>query len=726
MSKFSTSDSSVVRSASSLQRRFLLGAGMGGTALILLMAWGVDLALDRYARRATDARLVSTVQRAQALVSQSLADRERQVAILAYAPAVIEAARAGNERAASLNLGTVAAPDLERRFDADRSLQVGPVAHAFLNGVLPRLDAADVSITDSHGFNAVTTQRAADFVQSDEPWWQAAWQDGVSTVGTAFDSTSRRSYVTAASVIKDGESRIGVISLTFESAPLVAALAQAGDGIRVDVVDSTNRIVLSSDTVGLGHYLTGLSGNRSAQTSSSVFDAGVERAIDARTNGGRWRLVAHQSSSALHSPYRSARVTLATSVAVLLVILFGVLIAVHQFLARRISGPATELAVAAEAVAAGDFSVQIAHASADDEIGRLGRAIAAMILELRRLAHALAGSALETTNMSAEITAGSEEMAATAGEIANTASDLSAQATTMAESIASLAQSATSLQELATTLDDGARGGVSRNESLRALAMENRAGLDASTESLVALGADVAASAQAIESLGAASEEIRTFVGLVRKLARQSKLLARNAAMEAARAGEHGEGFAVVASEVRRLAAMSSDAAERTEEIVGGVLSAIQQSRESAARAVTTAEEVRAATARATDSFTEIEMAVVEAEAWTASVEQTSAATSALVENMTSRLDVLAAGTESFAAAMEQVAASSQEQSASTQEIAGAAATLASAAERLSKLVANLRLGEKRAQPAAEQIQSPPPVRLATSHRGKSELAKAS
>ena len=118
---------------------------------------------------------------------------------------------------------------------------------------------------------------------------------------------------------------------------------------------------------------------------------------------------------------------------------------------------------------------------------------------------------------------------------------------------------------------------------------------------------DVSASAQAIESLGAASEEIRSFVGLVRKLARQSKLLALNAAMEAARAGEHGEGFAVVASEVRRLAAMSSDAAERTEEIVAGVLSAIQESRESAARAVTTAEEVRGATARASDSFTEIE-----------------------------------------------------------------------------------------------------------------------
>jgi methyl-accepting chemotaxis protein len=324
--------------------------------------------------------------------------------------------------------------------------------------------------------------------------------------------------------------------------------------------------------------------------------------------------------------------------------------------------------------------------------------------------------------MSSEITAGSEEMAATAGEIANTASDLSAQATSMAETIASLAHSASSLKELATTLDDGARGGSARNTSLRELALENRAGLDASVQSLGVLGDDVLASAQAIESLGAASEEIRSFVGLVRKLARQSKLLALNAAMEAARAGEHGEGFAVVASEVRRLAAMSSDAAERTEEIVAGVLAAIQQSRESAARAVATADQVRGATARATDSFTEIEMAVVEAEAWTASVEQTSTETSNLVVEMTQRLEVLASGTETFAAAMEQVAASSQEQSASTQEIAAAAATLATAADRLSKLVANLKLGEE----VRPKPQPPALVRLATGRSHGVALATAS
>jgi methyl-accepting chemotaxis protein len=723
MSSISNAHNSVVRSASSLQRRFLIGAGLGGTGLILALAWGADMALDRFMRRETETRLGGAAQRAQLLVDQSLADRERQVEVLALNPAVVDAAREGGARAASLGIVGAAAPDLERRFSADRSLQVAAATRTFLLGVLPRLDAAEISITEGHGFNVLTTGRTSGFVQSDEPWWQSAWQDGLASSGTVYDSTLHKSVVNVAAVVKDGSNRLGVLTLAFHAAPLVTALEKAADGVRIDVVDSTNRVVLSTDSAALGHFLSGVNGQRGeADRVSAVFDAGSDRAVGAVANRGRWHLVAHQSSAALSSPYRNARLALAGVVAALLVVLLGVLFAVHQFLARRISGPATELAIAAEAVAGGDFSIEIVHSSSDDEIGRLGRAVGAMLLELRRLAQALATSASETTMMSSEITAGSEEMAATAGEIANTASDLSAQATSMAESIGSLAQTAASLKELATTLDDGARGGSARNTSLRELALDNRAGLDASAQSLSVLGDDVVASARAIESLGAASEEIRSFVGLVRKLARQSKLLALNAAMEAARAGEHGEGFAVVASEVRRLAAMSADAAERTEEIVTGVLSAIQQSRESAARAVSTAEDVRTATARATDSFTEIEMAVVEAEAWTATVEQTSAETSKLVLEMTQRLESLASGTETFAAAMEQVAASSQEQSASTQEIAAAAGTLATAADRLSRLVANLKLGEE----ARPKPPSPPPVRLASGHAHGVTLATAS
>jgi len=261
-------------------------------------------------------------------------------------------------------------------------------------------------------------------------------------------------------------------------------------------------------------------------------------------------------------------------------------------------------------------------------------------------------------------------------------------------------------------LRDGAHEGVERNRKLRGLSLESRGKLDQSSQALELLAKDVAANAASIESLGQASLEVRSFVTLVQKLARQSKLLALNAAMEAARAGEHGQGFAVVASEVRRLSAMSSEAAQRTEQVMGGVLRGIDESRASSERSVNTVRQVLEATEHGVRSFVAVEEAVETTEAWTMSIERAATSANALVTEITKRLTQLSSGTEAFAAAMQQVAASSEEQSASTQEIAAAAAALSSAAEKLSHLVSNLRLESAETKPGEPTATQSRPERL--------------
>ena len=678
------------RVAASLHRRFLVAVALGGIAAILLLAWGASSALDGVIARQGDVRVADAARRGLLVVDAALAERVRQAEFVAASPEVISAARAGLARARALGIVNAPMAELEARFRSERSLQVEPATRYYLRAMLPRLGAAEILLTEATGYNAVTTGLSSDFVQSDEPWWQAAWRNGLSNADAVFDSSARQTVVSLATLVRADNTPIGVVKLAFTMAPLVHALREAGTGIHIDVLDAADRVILSSDSMAMSRVATAVA-PITLGTAATV-SAGSERAVALLANGGRWRVTAHLPLGELQAPFAGTRRGLLYGTGALLGALLALLVALHFFLARRMSGPTRELAEAAEAVAAGDFSVTLGRVAGDDEIGRLGRAIGAMIAELRRLAGAIVSAARETSQMSHEITAGAEEMAAAAGEMAHTASDLSEQATGMAGTIGALARSAGELKGLATALDEGAHEGVVRNNALRALAEENRAGLDTSAVSLDTLVVDVNASATAVEALSEASLEIRSFVTLVRKLARQSKLLALNAAMEAARAGVQGEGFAVVASEVRRLSAMSSDAAQRTETIVTSVLRGIEQSRESARRAVTTAAQVREATARASASFSDIEQAVSGAEAWTGSVERTSAATSRLVAEMTERLDSLAIGTDSFAAAMEEVAASSQEQSASTQEIAAAAGTLASAAEHLSRLVTNLKL----------------------------------
>ena len=299
--------------------------------------------------------------------------------------------------------------------------------------------------------------------------------------------------------------------------------------------------------------------------------------------------------------------------------------------------------------------------TANDEVGRLSRATAAMMDDLRRVVSTLRDSARETTARAAEITGGSENMAAAArgdgGDVgrAEPAVDRDGRRDSAHGDATRRASRAspTSSRPAHTKASSATR------RSPR-LAKENRTRFDASAIALEHLASDARASADAVKALAEASEEFGAFVTLVQKMAKQSKLLALNAAMEAARAGEHGQGFAVVASEVRRLAANSADAAQRTEALVRGVLAKVQESRALSARTMDTVIGVLETTQLGMHSFAQVEEAVRGSEAWTASIEHAATTSRELVSDVTARLDEVAKATESYASAMEEVAASSR------------------------------------------------------------------
>jgi methyl-accepting chemotaxis protein len=683
--------------------------GLGAVIVLALIGYVGLIVLRKTMAGDEDARIVNAASLSKQLVDRVLSERARQVDLIASAPQVIAASKKGAVESKRLNLPSQLGNTLpkevlagiEERLKSTRSLQVDSSVTHYLTGLLPKLDIAEVMVTDQFGYNAITTSPSSDFVQSDEGWWQTAWNSGSTSAQATQDAATERTVVELARAVTDGSAKVGVVKVKFGLSMVDSVLAQGSVGgkmLRVDLVDSTGKVIASSvqgTRFKLFNGFSSLAGHDSLDAFNYGIDQNLQRGAVVSTNGGRWRVIAHMNEADASHAYYVARWALIAGGLILLGIILLALMFIGQFVERRITGPARELAVAAEAVAAGDLSKKVYEGGGDDEIGRLSRAIAAMIGELRRLAGALNESASETTSMTAEITSSSEEMAASAGQIAHTASDLSQQANLMAETIQALAGSSEHLVALASELDVGAHEGVERNGQLRALALENRSRLDESSRSLTALSGDVEASASSIEQLAQASEEVRSFVTLVQKLARQSKLLALNAAMEAARAGEHGHGFAVVAEEVRRLAAMSSDAAERTENVVSGVLRGIAQSRTSSERTVETVRAVRGATEEGSRSFGAIEKAVADADGWNSSIQRASTAASGLVQDMRSKLDSLAVGTDSFAAAMQEVAASSEEQSASTEQIAAAAATLAGAADRLSRLIANLRLDER-------------------------------
>ena len=127
---------------------------------------------------------------------------------------------------------------------------------------------------------------------------------------------------------------------------------------------------------------------------------------------------------------------------------------------------------------------------------------------------------------------------------------------------------------------------------------------------------------QRIAALAQAAQKIGDVIKLIRAIAGQTNLLALNATIEAARAGEAGKGFAVVASEVKSLAVQTAKATEDISTLI---------------------KSVQAATGGAVDAIGRIASRMQEidtcATAVSTSVEQQSAATQEISQNVTSAAD---------------------------------------------------------------------------------------
>ncbi|HJR67229.1 MAG TPA: methyl-accepting chemotaxis protein [Gemmatimonadaceae bacterium] len=678
--------------------RLVLGIGAVSLVALAMIAWPVSQWLGRDERVRVDRRLTDAATLASVRVERYLGDHERLVTVLASSPSVVDAARAAGDRWRRDGLAGRPLAELEARFDERRSLDVDTRLRSYLRQLRSTGDVAEIILTDVHGVNAITTGRTSDFVQSDEEWWQRAMHDGAVATDAAYDSSARVVSISMTSVVREGAdgSALGVLKVVFGLRGIDQELTRlAGESdMRIELLDEDGLVVAASSSAPRMRPLEGLQGLPAAHTTGVVTLRSAEereRAAVRATNGGHWRIVAHQSETLAFGRLHRIQFVIIVFSLLLFVFIVAAMLFLNAFVAKRVSEPASALANAAEQVASGDLSVTVYASAETDEVGRLSRAVDTMVDELRRLVSAIRAAAQETAAMAAQITAGSEQMSASASEMAQTSNDLSHQSTEMAQTTQRIAADAARLVEISTRLATGARDGVERNVRLRELASANRQRLDDGSTALTALVADAQAGAAASDALVRASEEIRAFVTLVRRMAKQSKLLALNASMEAARAGEHGEGFAVVASEIRKLAATSTEASERTEAIVNDVLTRVDESRATSQRTMQTATAVQAATQHAVSSFHQIENAVIEAETWVGTIEQSAGESNTLVAEMTTRLDAIARGTDAFAAAMEQVAASSEQQSASTQEIAAAASMLATASEQLSRLVATFR-----------------------------------
>jgi methyl-accepting chemotaxis protein len=684
-----------------LRQSFLVSGAGTAVVLIAVVAWFTGSRAERILEQQADTRGRDVAAREAALVTQYLTERRREVVSLASMPQLIGAVRQASQDAASRGLDKLDIPTLERMFTGPRQMGGDLALRDYIRAYTTLSDFAEMFVTESHGFNVLTSERPSDFVQSDEEWWQRTMEDGSYEGDAKFDSSAGTvSLEFDVAVRAPGYTRpVGVLKAVFGLDKLAKLLGSEGltGGAYVEVVDNDGHLLVSRDPSLLLQPLADREriplGSDAASARVATTQRGEELVVTVPTNQGEWWVLFRQPTATAFAAARSTQRNVWLGAVLVAALVVGAL----YWLARRLSRLVTEPVMAAGAIASrvagGDLSVTVStHRAEASEVGELLSSVHSMVVALRRLVGAIRSAADEAAAMASEISASTEEMSASTEEMAATSQDLSRRAGEQAQLVRAAADDAARILQIGVRLASGADEAVRRNAGVSALARKHKDVLDQSTVQLAQLADEVQKGAVEAEALAKASAEIQRFVVQTKAVATQTNMLALNAAIEAARAGPQGRGFAVVADEVRKLASVAAAAAGDTADTVRGVLTRVQGTRDRLVRLAQVAASVREAAQSAAQGLSAVAGEADANASWSGEIAQSAAEMKTLVEEIANRLGSVTQQTDTLLASAEQLAASGQEQSASTEEIAASANRLAEAADKLTGAVKSFRL----------------------------------
>ena len=379
------------------------------------------------------------------------------------------------------------------------------------------------------------------------------------------------------------------------------------------------------------------------------------------------------------------------NLAIILVVSLLISLIFAKLTISAIEKPLGGLVLAANQFGGGDLNVAV-NGRMPDEFRVLAGAFTGMAERIRGIVGETVNTANRIGQSASDLSSISEEVAASSGEVSTAMIGITNGAEEQAFGLGTVDQALEKMREGATQIEDSSQRVVELASQIGELATSRRQDIGDALAMLLELREVVRVSAKEVRSLERASEKISTFVGTIQGVARQTNLLALNAAIEAARAGEHGRGFAVVADEVRKLADGSARAAHEVDATVSQIREQIDSFISTMETGFTRVAGVEETSRGAEAAFEEILAAVGQVAEAAHRVVQSAETNRTAFETVEDAVRNVGAAAESHAASAQQVSAAAEEQSAATQEMSAASVELLMSADRLKELVAGFKV----------------------------------
>jgi len=257
-------------------------------------------------------------------------------------------------------------------------------------------DNAEIFITDVYGGQAGTTNRTSDYLQSDEGWWQAAYNNGQGAVYISepeYDESANIIALLIAVPLRNRETGriIGILRTTYQVSALNSILTETlGTSGETDII-FPGEVAYYLHEGGYALIDTEMQEQVQAVADQGLVEMnfdGVDSIVfparmyspksNPAVNNLNWMVVFHQSQEEAYAPVNAQLRGALIVVSLVLILAILAAVVLSTFLVRPIS----QLTQTAEQVASGNLNTR-AKVTGKDEVGTLASTFNSMTSQLQ-------------------------------------------------------------------------------------------------------------------------------------------------------------------------------------------------------------------------------------------------------------------------------------------------------------------------------------------------------